>query len=397
MSEITLSRENTCTDLLVPRGFLKEYMPSANGEYVKIYLYLLHYIQSGAPLSMSDMADTFEETEKDILRVLRYWDKKGVIKLTLEGKVVTGIKLLAPWEKKSEQAATVEVSETQTSTVSEEVSVNSSSAHIKAADEATQDKNATEISAPAAQKASPVLDEEESLGADLPRYTVTSTMVTKAGKSKKFNELLNLTQIYFKTQLNDMDYERLVGVYFQLGQSFDSCEVLVEYCAEKKGKMSRMTRLEKMACECIEEGLTDARSIRAYISRNDHYKLVKEALGVSTKVLAKSEKDFVQKWFETLGFNEDMVIDACARAVRNTETGRFEYTDKILSSWYEEKVHTLDQVKEKDSARKKTYENAARGKRTSSKSRSSTNKFNDFEQREIDFDEMEAIVFNYTD
>ncbi len=381
MSEITLSRENTSTDLLVPRGFLTEYMPSANGEYVKIYLYLLHYMQSGAPLSMSEMADTFEETERDILRALRYWDKKGVIELTQENKVVTHIKLLAPWEKRDELAVTAE-----TETANEKTAT------------PAQSQISDKAPAPSHETSPQTLDTEENAG--MPRYTVTSEMLKKAAKSKKFNDLLNLAQIYFKTQLIELDYERLVGVYFQMGQSFDACEVLVEYCAgRKKGNMSYMSRLEKISCECADEGLMDARSIHAYLSRNEHYRLVRDALGVSTKVLAKSEKEFVQKWFETLGFNEDMVLNACARAVRNTETGRFEYTDKVLSSWYDEKIHTLAQVEKQDKAHKKAFENAESKKRTSTtpKSRGTTNKFNDFEQREIDFDEMEAMVFNYTD
>lgn len=351
---IALSRESTQNDLLVPRAFLTDYMPSANGEYVKIYLYLLQTMQSGSELSMSKMADFFDVTEKDILRALKYWNKNGVIDLTLEDKAVTGIKILAPWNEKSE-------------VTSPEINV--------APETATLEK-----------KVEPIAEE-------LPRYTVTSEMQDSASKDKKFNELLQLAEIYFKTPIIDIDYERLIGVYFQMGQNFDACEVMIEDCVGKRG--NPLIRLEKLACTCIEEGLMDANSIRAYLSRNKHYKLVKEALGVSSKVLAKSEKDFVHNWFETLGFSEEMVSDACARAVRNTETGRFEYTDKILRDWHEKKIHTLSQVAKEDAAHKKSFEKSSKAKSSSSRGRSTTNKFNDFEQREIDFDEMEAMVFNY--
>ena len=40
-------------------------------------------LQAGDPVSISDMADRFNHTEKDILRALCYWEKCGVLTLKL--------------------------------------------------------------------------------------------------------------------------------------------------------------------------------------------------------------------------------------------------------------------------------------------------------------------------
>ena len=52
----------------------------ANGEYVKVYLLVLRHLgESSGMLSIPEMADVLECTEKDVLRALRYWKKQGIL------------------------------------------------------------------------------------------------------------------------------------------------------------------------------------------------------------------------------------------------------------------------------------------------------------------------------
>ena len=56
-------------------------MPGANGEFVKLYLYLLRCAGTGRELSISSIADFFDHTEKDVRRALSYWEKLKLLKL----------------------------------------------------------------------------------------------------------------------------------------------------------------------------------------------------------------------------------------------------------------------------------------------------------------------------
>ncbi|EJW95910.1 DnaD and phage-associated domain protein, partial [gut metagenome] len=65
---------------IISNHFLDCYMPSANGEFVKIYLYMLrHACQEKTYLEISSIADVFNCTEADIHRALRYWKKVGAL------------------------------------------------------------------------------------------------------------------------------------------------------------------------------------------------------------------------------------------------------------------------------------------------------------------------------
>ena len=77
MAKITLYNEQPLAATYVPNIFIDEYMTQANGEYVKIYLYLLRSIsQPECSFSLSQIADHFDCTERDVLRALKYWEKR---------------------------------------------------------------------------------------------------------------------------------------------------------------------------------------------------------------------------------------------------------------------------------------------------------------------------------
>ena len=74
-------------------------MPDANGSYVKVYLYLSMCIQSGEKrLSVTSLADMMENTEKDIIRALHYWEKKGLMVLQRDSSTsqITKVELCSP-------------------------------------------------------------------------------------------------------------------------------------------------------------------------------------------------------------------------------------------------------------------------------------------------------------
>lgn len=61
----------------VANEFIDRYMASANGEYVKVYLYVLRH--STGQISVEQIADFLGGTESDVRRALTYWKKLGVL------------------------------------------------------------------------------------------------------------------------------------------------------------------------------------------------------------------------------------------------------------------------------------------------------------------------------
>ena len=87
MADFKLTTAGYIPVTVVPDDFINNYMPTANGEYVKIYLYMLHCAKNDKVPSISTLADIFQCTENDIKRALKYWETKGLLVLTEEPSI----------------------------------------------------------------------------------------------------------------------------------------------------------------------------------------------------------------------------------------------------------------------------------------------------------------------
>ena len=75
MARLTIYTDESVDSTVVPNLFIDEYMKEANDAQLKVYLYLLRMMNAHQATSVSDIADKFNHTEKDIIRALKYWEK----------------------------------------------------------------------------------------------------------------------------------------------------------------------------------------------------------------------------------------------------------------------------------------------------------------------------------
>jgi len=83
---------NSCGSTSLSNLFIDDFMKDANDAQIKVYLYLLRMMNAGKNTSITDIADKFNHTEKDVLRSLGYWEKRGLITLEFDSEHnLTGI------------------------------------------------------------------------------------------------------------------------------------------------------------------------------------------------------------------------------------------------------------------------------------------------------------------
>lgn len=63
----------------VSTDFIENYMPKANGAYVKVYLLSLHLSMSKGEMTTAQMASILNLIESDVVNALDYWNKEGVL------------------------------------------------------------------------------------------------------------------------------------------------------------------------------------------------------------------------------------------------------------------------------------------------------------------------------
>ena len=74
MNRVNIYRAVTNDQTSISNLFIDEYMADANDAQLKIYLFLIRMMNANLPTSVTDIADKFNYTEKDVLRSLTYWE-----------------------------------------------------------------------------------------------------------------------------------------------------------------------------------------------------------------------------------------------------------------------------------------------------------------------------------
>ncbi|MBQ2663921.1 MAG: DNA replication protein DnaD, partial [Clostridia bacterium] len=62
----------------VSREFIENYMPPANGAYVKVYLYALSLGYDGLEMSNAEIARVLNLVESDVVNALKFWQEEGL-------------------------------------------------------------------------------------------------------------------------------------------------------------------------------------------------------------------------------------------------------------------------------------------------------------------------------
>lgn len=443
MDHILLCTNHIPLTTSIHNSFIEDYMLEANGSYVKVYLYLAKCIQYGETgLSISSLADRMDNTEKDILRALQYWEKKKLLKINRDnnGEIV-GIDMLAPAIQKSTasnemppadisanstkadvpnvthantdmpgishvssdvQAANSDVqaahSDTQVAGLSETAipDINMPNTNVQAVEMADTprpelampDTNIPDTNIQVETAISKVVSMPVKKAENKAEITVSLDQRKMLAENKEFIWICNVIESYLDRTLNSNESELVSYLYGTLHFSKDLLLHLYDYCISL-GK-TNCKYIQKVALSWDEQGIhTPEEAEQATNAYNTAYTSVARSLALD-RALAPIEKKRVDCWQKEWGMDLSVIIEACNRTILKLHKVDFNYIDGILDRWHQAGVHTLQGVERADqtymqSKAEKTY--AA----SEQKAAKPKNQFQQFQQRETSSQEVNEL------
>ncbi len=412
MTAINISSDIATSFTTVSDIFIDQYMPKANGEFVKVYLYLLRATGSGAGIAtISEIADHFSNTEADIIRALNYWASEGILQLQsgADGQIM-GINLCslsvsgmqaAQSNIQSAVADNAAQNNLQNSVVNNAAQnnlqngvVNNDAQNISTTNIRMQDSVVAKLKTQATDK--PASSQKE--------YTLDE--IKEFRKNPDISELFFIIETYLKHTLSSSDTNMVLYWLDELHFSTDLVEYLVEYCITKGH--SSLRYMNKVALGWADAGIKTVDQAKDDAAAHSQiYYSVMKALGITGRNLVDSEVSLINKWVGEYGFDIELVKAACSKTISAIQKPSFEYTDSILANWRKKDVHTLKDVEVLDANFAKANKasatgssqgtNAANGSsKPKSNNSSSKNKFNNFNQRNNDYDKLEKLFLNST-
>ena len=412
MTAINISSDIATSFTTVSDIFIDQYMPKANGEFVKVYLYLLRATGSGAGIAtISEIADHFSNTEADIIRALNYWASEGILQVQTgaDGQII-GINLCslsvsgmqaAQSNIQSAVADNAAQNNLQNSVVNNATQnilkngvVNNAAQNISTVNTRMQDSVVEKLKSQTTDKASSSQKE----------YTLDE--IKEFRKNPDISELFFIIETYLKHTLSSTDTNMVLYWLDELHFSTDLVEYLVEYCITKGH--SSLRYMNKVALGWADAGIKTVDQAKDDAAAHSQiYYSVMKALGITGRNLVDSEVSLINKWVGEYGFDIELVKAACSKTISAIQKPSFEYTDSILANWRKKDVHTLKDVEVLDANFAKANKASATGSSQStnaangsskpkSNNSSSKNKFNNFNQRNNDYDKLEKLFLNST-
>ncbi len=412
MTAINISSDIATSFTTVSDIFIDQYMPKANGEFVKVYLYLLRATGSGAGIAtISEIADHFSNTEADIIRALNYWASEGILQVQTgaDGQII-GINLCS---------LSVSGMQAAQSNIQSAVADNAAQNNLQnsVVNNAAQNILQNSVVNNAAQNISTVNTRMhdsvvEKLKSQTPDKAASSQKEYTLDEIKEFrknpdiSELFFIIETYLKHTLSSSDTNMVLYWLDELHFSTDLVEYLVEYCITKGH--SSLRYMNKVALGWADAGIKTVDQAKDDAAAHSQiYYSVMKALGITGRNLVDSEVSLINKWVGEYGFGIELVKAACSKTISAIQKPSFEYTDSILANWRKKDVHTLKDVEVLDANFAKANKasatgssqgtNAANGSsKPKSNNSSSKNKFNNFNQRNNDYDKLEKLFLNST-
>lgn len=355
-------------------------MPKANGEFVKIFLYLLRLSSSNTTFNLNTIADFMNCTENDVIRAFKYWEKEDLLNITYDvSGVPTQIALTNAYPLQDTSASDKEPE---------------SAGHLPSAQETYNSEPSAMLTNPESSDTGTSTDNSKYISATEEhtpkKVTLTADKVKQLKENEDIAQLLFIAQQYIGKTLTPSETNRILFFYEGLGFDTDLIEYLIEYCVSKGHKS--MHYIEKVAFAWKEDGIKDTQMAKRSTNtfHKDYYTILK-ALGIRGRNPIDAEVAIMKTWKEEYGFTIELIVEACTRTILATKQPSLQYADRILQSWKKANVHSLSDVRKLDLAHEQAKTEKPAKKQTKP---SSGTKFSNFEQRNYDFDSLESQLLN---
>lgn len=280
------------SEILVENIFISEYMPEADGDFVKAYLLARMYAEIGKEVSDDQMAKRLGITKERLLEAWNYWEEWGLIKkhyIGSQGRMDFGVEFLNLREM------------------------------LYAQDDADQDEPAREVS----------IKGESAFGSE-----AVSELMSKI--EGQLGRTLSKTELQHVIEWIE-DYKATPEVILKA----------LDYSIKRD--KPNFKYIKTVIEGWMAQGLTTSDLIDEYLEAFDQkfvrYKRVLQALGLSRNA-TEEERRIMDVWFEEQGFNMDKVLEACGKTA-GISNPNIKYVSKVLENWKKEAEQDKRDVNDK--------------------------------------------------
>ena len=322
-------------DTPIENIFINDFMPMANGTYVKVYLLgykNAHDKDSSIEVDNKTIAKHLEIPLTDVLNAWDFWEKKGIIE-----------KIMKDTDNKFDYKVKF---------------LNLKQLYIK-------------------NNYKPINIRQETVTKP---YACSVEDLIDANRIPAINEMFNSIDYIMRRQLVPNEKQKVLEWIHNYNMNPDIIVKAFFYSVEKKGKRN-INYIGGIIRNWYDQGITSVEAFQEHLKATDEkyyrYEQIMKHLGYGNRLPSQGEIKVINKWFEEYEFTMEMVLRGCENS-KKTSNPSINYIDGVLSSWYHKGIKTPDEIDEKD---KKPERKEHKRDKTERRPRAVKTRFHNFEQR----------------
>lgn len=205
---------------------------------------------------------------------------------------------------------------------------------------------------------------------ELPEYTVQD-IVSRSEGDPTFKALIAEAQRVMGHAISGADLKTLFGIYDRLGMSGDVIMLMINHVAAVlrrrygEGRLPSMHAIKKEAFYWAKREIFTSEQAESYMAeterREQEEAKVRHLLQISDRRPTTTERGYIDKWL-SMGYGCDTLALAYDRTVVKTGRLTWAYMDKIVCSWAEQGLHTVEEVEKGDARPAPRRRNPPRGR-----------------------------------
>lgn len=266
---------------MVENLFVSEFMPSAPGEYVKVYLFGLMYAQNDMEMDVRKLARVFQLEEVEIIQAWEYWSRRGLMNFCFlpdeqEYEIEYLSQIDALYGKTSERASIADSSPIEAQETSDNPITQMINIEIQAIFKKYEDLTGRMLSSEDAKR----------MGMSIKTYNILPDVMSYA----------------------------------------------VDYCvSEDRPSISNILRTAE---GWVKEGCKNLADVKEYLDkhskRNSYYNYIFKEMGWK-RLPSPADREMMDRWFDELGYTLKDVLNAC-RMTAGLRDPSLRYVDKVLEN-----------------------------------------------------------------
>ncbi|NLN14875.1 MAG: DnaD domain protein [Tissierellia bacterium] len=334
-------------DTPIENIFINDFMPMANGTYVKVYLLGYKYAydrDSKIEVNNETIAKHLNIPLEDVLRAWDFWESKGIIE-----KI--------PMDNEKGHNYRVKFLSLKQLYIKNNIKL--------------------------------FMKEENHLVEKISSKNIAEELI-EANKVPEINNMFNKINHIMRRQTVPTEKQKILSWITDYNMNPDVIELAFSYGVDRKGVRS-IAYVEAIIRNWYDQGLTNKEAIIEYMKEKDEryyiYQRIMKSLGLDKRPIKEAESKTIDKWIDEYGFGLDLILQACERDKNPTPS--INYVNAILKSWYGkgirkvEDIELLDKPKEREGAVKSPIKKAR-----------TVTRFHNFQQRTDKYtsDQLEEIA-----